>query len=85
MNVYLLVPGQTTSDVLPTFLGAAVGAAGATRLAPGEYDLVIENAQGVSLYGPDRIMVQGGVTEMLTITDTEGGGAPFVVSFDVNP
>ncbi len=85
VNVYLLVPGQTTTDVLPTFLSAPVGGAGVARLPPGPYDLVVENAQGVNLSGPERVDIPSDDTQMLTITDTVGGGAPFVVNLATNP
>ncbi len=85
VNVFLLVPGQTTTSASATFPAAAVGASGATRLPPGPYDLVVENLQGVSLFGPDRVQVESGVRHILTVTDTAGGGPPFAVSFGVDP
>ncbi len=85
VNVFLLAPGQSTVGATPNFRSASSGNVGIASLAPTDYDLVIEDAQGANLYGPERITLTPSVNYLLTITDVAGGGAPFVVNFGPVP
>ena len=77
LDIYLLIPGQTTFDTDPAYAGIAQGGASLSEINPGFYDLLIVEVESeAEVFGPERIELTAGNLYTLVISDTSGGGTP---------
>jgi hypothetical protein len=81
VNVFILPPGQPTTDATATFGTFAPNGRRTGYLLPGSYDVTVVRASNpsVTLAGPERISVEVGGLYTLALTDSAGGGEPILL------
>ncbi len=75
VNVFLLRPGETSAGREPSF-SLDFGASGSRTVGAGDRDLLVQDANGQVLIGPERVTLSDTSGYTLLLTDAPGGGSP---------
>ena len=80
VDLYILTPGQTVSNILPTIQNLNLTNSEDIRVNPGTYDIVLtQGGTSTVIFGAEQINVSPNGLYRLYFTDSAGGGEPIQV------
>ena len=87
-DLYVLQPGQSITDFLPSVSGLSSPGNASTRLVPGTYELTLtQSGTRTVTFGPQQISVSADGLYRVYFTDSPGGGNPvqIILGDDYSP